>query len=122
MTDSEFVTKLSKLYQVVLSLRKDEDFEVNQDQMDKLVQLYRFFLDRADELDGKVEQLRLVPKEEHSGVTATFLVFDIVGENIQKFCDVMRYCSAISIDTCKDGVCISCTVPNVFVKRTNPMN
>lgn len=117
MTNDEYVARLGVLYGKILSLRKDEDYVINQPQMDKLVQVLDFFIDEAKRQDGKIEPVRLTPREEHSGVTATFLVFDIYGDTIQRFCDVMRHTSAITIDSCEEGICISCTVPEVFVHR-----
>lgn len=118
MTNEEYVKRLGILYNKVLSLRKDADYIVNQPQMDKLVAVLEFFLDEAKELDGKVEPVQLKPKEEHGGVTATFLVFDLYNDRVSRFCDVMRGCSAITIDaTSKGEVCISCTIPDVFVHK-----
>lgn len=118
MTNEEYVRRLGILYNKVLSLRKDSDYIVNQPQMEKLVAVLEFFLDMADELEGKVEPVQLSPKEEHGGVTATFLVFDLYGDKIPRFCDVMRGCSAIGIDANTNGeVCISCTIPEVFVHK-----
>ena len=119
MTDEQFVKNLGKIYNIVLSLRKDDDYEINQEQMDKLCALYRFFLDTADKLDGEAELCKLVPKEEHGGVTARFLVFDVWGDRVKQFADVISACSAIGIDSLEDGrICIDLTVPNVFVKKS----
>lgn len=115
MTDKEYAERLGKLYEKVLSLRDDDNYVINQPQMDKLIEVLNFFLDAAQKSNGKVEPVGLVPKAEHGGVTATFIVFDIYGEDIQRYCDVMRYTSAITIDGTDDGICISVTVPNVFV-------
>lgn len=118
MTNEEYVRRLGILYDKVLSLRKDADYIVNQPQMDKLIAVLEFFIDSAKDLDGKVEPVNLKPREEHGGVTATFLVFDLYAEKVLRFCDVMRACSAITIDTTSDGeVCISCTVSEVFVHK-----
>lgn len=114
MTNEEYVIRLGKLYDKVMSIRKDSDYVVNQQQMDRLVDIMTFFLDKAEELDGKVNRINLTPKEEHGGVTATFIVFDIYGDDVKRFCDVMQYASAITIDSTEDGVCISITIPNVF--------
>lgn len=118
MTNEEYVRRLGILYNKVLSLRKDSDYIINQPQMEKLVALIEFFMDMANELEGKVEPVQLQPKEEHGGVTATFLVFDLYGEKVLRFCNVMKECSAITIDTTIQGeVCISCTIPDVFVHK-----
>lgn len=117
MTDVEYIKRITQLYGAVLSLRKDDDYVVNQPQMDKFVEVLDFFMNEARENHGKIEPVNLSPKEEHGGVTATFIVFDIYGEDIQKFCKVMSYTSAITIDGTEDGICISVTVPEVFVQK-----
>ncbi len=118
MTDMEYVRHIGTLYQMTLSLRDDSDYVVNQPQMDKLLAVLDFFKEAVKDMDGILEAVDLRPKEEHGGITATFLVFHIYEDKVQKFCDVMRECSAIGIDTKLDGsVRISCTVPNVFVHK-----
>ena len=119
MTNEEYVRRLGLLYNNVLSLRDDNDYVINQPQMDKLVEVLTFFLDEGKKQDGKVEPVKLIPREEHGGVTATFLVFDIYGDTVQRFCDVMRHTSAITIDGVEDGICISCTIPEVFVPKND---
>lgn len=115
MTNEEYVKHIGELYSKVLSLRKDDDYVVNQPQMDKFVEVLEFFMDAARKSNGNIEPISLSPKEEHGGVTATFLVFDIYGEDIQKYCKVMNYASAITIDGTEDGICISVTIPEVFI-------
>lgn len=116
MTDEVFVARLGKLYHEILKLRKDSNYTLNQPQMEKLVKVLDFFMKAAGELDGVVDKVDLIPREEHGGVTATFVVFDIYGEKVKEFCEAMIGCSAITIDATESGeVCISCTVPEVFV-------
>lgn len=122
MKDEEFVARIGRLYDRILSLRRDEDYVVNQNQMEKLVNVIDFFLDAEKELTGEVRPVDLVPREEHGGVTAVFVVFDVFGDQVKRFCDVMRECSAISIDVEGDQVCISCTIPNVFVRVERVMH
>ena len=119
MTDEEYVRRLGMMYDKILSLRKDSDYVVNQPQMDKLVELLDYFLTKSKALDGEVQKVNLKPAEIHGGVTAHFLVFDTHGEDVQKFCKVLSYCSAIGIDALESGdVCIDCTIPNVFVPKS----
>lgn len=115
MTDTEYVKRITQLYSTILSLRKDDNYAINQPQMDKLIEVLDFFMNIARKSNGKVEPVSLLPREEHGGVTATFIVFDIYGEDIQNYCKVMSYTSAITIDGTEDGICISVTVPEVFV-------
>ena len=119
LTDEEYVRRLGMMYDKILSLRKDSDYVVNQPQMDKLVELLDYFLTKSKALDGEVQKVNLKPAEIHGGVTAHFLVFDTHGEDVQKFCKVLSYCSAIGIDALESGdVCIDCTIPNVFVPKS----
>lgn len=119
MSDLEFARRLGVMYNEVLSLRKDDDYAVNQPQMDKFLEVMRFFLDCEKEMTGKVDPVKLSPKEIHGDVTARFLVFDLFNDSVQRFCSVMSACTAITIDVVEgDKVCISCTVPNVFIQKS----
>lgn len=111
-----FIKKFGEIYNRVMSLRKNEDYVVNPRQMDRFLDLVNFFLHHVDE-DGNVEIEENEPKTGLGGVTATFLVMTLRGDEVTEFCNVMKCCSAVSIDSCDDGACISCTVPEVFVRK-----
>lgn len=121
LSDLEYVRHLGQLYERVLSMCKDSDYVINQPQMDKFVEVLNFFKEEALRLEGDVGPINLVPREEHGGITATFLVFSLNGEQqVQKFCDVIRYCSAFGFEALPSGdVSVDVTVPNVFVKRAH---
>lgn len=104
-----------------LASRKDSDYEVNPSQMEKLVALVQFFRDCTKVLDGEVEPVKLKPVAESGYVTAYFPVFYLHSADVERFSDVIRSCSAISVDVTNrnDGeICISCTIPNVFVRKS----
>ncbi|MBO5036191.1 MAG: hypothetical protein J6D42_03835 [Clostridia bacterium] len=114
----EFVQKLSCLYEYTMSLRNNDDYTVNQPQMDKFIKVLNFFNDYAEICDGFLEPVKLIPKEEHCGITAHFLVFDVFGKEMSEFSKIISYLSALSVDATSDGgVCVSVTVPNVFVPK-----
>lgn len=114
--ENEDVRRLGKLYEKIISLRDNDDYAINQPQMDKLIDVLNFFLDAAKKSGGEVDPVKLVPKEEHGGVTATFVVFDIYGDDMKRFSSVIQHCSAMTIDSdIKNQICISVTVPEVFV-------
>lgn len=120
MDDVWFVKKFGQIYERVMALRTNEDFVVNPVQMDKFLDLVSFFMRKASEFDDDfVEIEKTEPKQEFGGVTATFVVFSLVGQpEVSDFCKVLRCCSAVSIDATTDStICISCTVPNVFVHK-----
>ena len=118
MTNEEYVRRIGILYEKILSLRKDEDYVVNQPQMDKLVKILELFMDSKIFYDAEVQPVNLVPREEHGGVTVSFVLMSLNGEEaVRRFCDVMSACSAIGVDTLTNGkACLDCTVPNVFVE------
>ena len=118
LTENEYVRRMATLHAYVMSLRKDSDYVINQPQMDKLVELVDFFLKLMKKVSGELQPLSLVPSAEHGGVTAHFWYFSVSGDEIQDFASVIRHCSALSIDCLDTGeVCISCTIPNVFIPK-----
>ena len=121
MDDAWFIKKFGQIYEQVMALRSNNDYVVNPGQMDKFLDLVSFFIRKADAYDEDfVEVEKTEPKQEFGGVTATFVVFDLNGEeDVQDFCKVLKCCSAVGIDSTSDGmVCISCTVPNVFSQKS----
>ena len=119
ISDEEFAKRFIAAFDESMKDAKPEDFEVNPEQLKKLEDLVAFFKKAAKDLGGKVVSVDLDPLMPPSGVTANFIVFDLFGDDIQRFCDVIRECSAISMDvTNKNEVSISCTIPAVFIEKT----
>lgn len=120
MSNSEYLKSFGKLYEKVIALRNDDDFLINEPQMVKFFEVYEFFTKAANETDtAKVEPIKLVPREEHGGITATFVVFDMYGEILEDFKKIVQHLSAMTIDVVNDEeVCISVTVPSVFIPKT----
>lgn len=118
MSEKDLFCMIGGVYSQMMAERNDEDYVINRPQYDKFSELMRFFLEKADELGGEIVPAMVSPKEEHGGLTVKFTVFDVYGEQVEKFCNLLKACSAVSMDvTDDDKVCISCTVPNVFVKK-----
>ena len=101
-----------------MASRSNSDYEVNPEQMQKLIDAYGYFMEIAAIYNGTVEPLKLEPKRINGGITAYFTVFHLAGENIKRFCEVVQGFSALSIDSLEDGtVCLSFTVPKVFREK-----
>lgn len=115
MNNLENIKHITQLYGAVLNLRKDDDYVVNKPQMDKFIEMLEFFINIVYKNKGYVEPIKLLPKAEHGGVTASFIVLDIYGDDIQKYCKIMSYASAITIDGTENGICISATIPEIFI-------
>lgn len=116
LADEEYLRRVGLYYRHIMELRKDSNYVVNQPQMDKLIKVIDFFEDAAKELDGEVKKISIIPSQTSGDVTAYYPVFYIHSEMIERYCDAMRGCSAISIDpTMNEQVCFSCTVPRVFI-------
>ena len=118
MDENWFLKKFGEIYNEVMALRRNEDFVVNPRQMDKFLDLVNFFLHHLEDEDS-VEIEQNDPKCGIGSVTATFLVMTLRGDEVSEFCKVLKCCSVVSIDSCEDGACISCTVPDVFVRKDN---
>lgn len=119
MDNNEYLKSFGKLYEKVISLRNDDNFLINEKQIEKFFEVYEFFSKATDDSEtARVEPIKLIPREEHGGITATFVVFDMYGNDIEEFKKIVQYLSAITIDATEDGeICISVTVPNVFVPK-----
>ena len=118
MSERDFLCMIGELCDEAMSKRKNEDYVINRPQYEKFNALMRFFLEKANELGGTIVPKEIVPKEVHGDITVCFTVFDLVGADILRFCELMKACSAVSIDvTNEDQVCISCVVPDIFVKK-----
>lgn len=116
MTNEQFVKKFGKEYLITLKNAENKDFEINEIQFQKLINLCNFFKDYINENGGKAENICLNPAEIHSGITAEFTVFDVSGEDLVRFCSVLKDATAFSIDsTSKGKVCLSITIPDIFV-------
>lgn len=119
MTDEEYLRAFGKAYELLTSVRKDEDYRIDPTQAKRFGLIIDFFTRQAEKLGGEVKPVKLIPHEQHGELEAYFEVFSLNGEeNVQEFCKTMRHASAFGIDPLEDGrVCISLTVPNVFVHK-----
>lgn len=115
MTDEQFVAKFGKEYMKVLENAQNRNFKIKEENFEKLYKIVEFFKHYVSENGGNIDKIDVAPEEIHAGVTASFVVFDIIGEQIQAFADVIKGASAFGIDTTTDGkLCISITVSDVF--------
>lgn len=112
----DYVKNFARLYNDVKSRCNPDDFNINEEQMNKLYEVCAFLKDMTDEdLDGEITEILLSPTDVGGGVTATFCVFSVYKETLEEFLRVMSYISAITISATTDSkVCISVTVPGVF--------
>ena len=119
LSDEEFLRFVGRVYDDYLDELDDNDFEINRPQWLKMIKVLWYFTELAKKSNGTVEPCEVQPKIQHGGVTAYFTIVDIKADDIPKFCDVLQSTSAITIDATTDGrVCISVSIPHVFVKKT----
>ena len=115
MTEDELIIELGKCYNTVMSEKKNEDYGVNRAQLKKLFDAVKFFEKVTADADGRIEELRLVPKEESGGCTVSFVLMSLYEKDVEKFSNVVKEAIAFSIDSTTDGrVEIGITIPNVF--------
>ena len=115
MTEDELIIELGKCYSNVMALRENKDFVINRAQLKKLFDAVKFFEKVTADADGRIEELRLVPKEESGGFTASFAAMNLYDKAVSELFDALKYATALSIDSTADGrVEISTTFPSVF--------
>ena len=113
--DISDVLEMWSEYNEYVDALDNSDYEINKPQMAKLIELYDFFVDALKNTSGKVELHTPVPKKLHGGIDIYCRLFYIYFDDIQRFSNVMKGASAVSIDAMTDGtVNISITVPNVY--------
>lgn len=115
MTEDKLIIELGKCYDTVMSEKKNEDYGVNRAQLKKLFDAVKFFEEAIKDSDGRIEELRLVPKEESGGFTASFAVMSLYDKAVSELFDVLKDATVLSIDSTADGrVEISTTFPEIF--------
>lgn len=118
MTDEQFVAKFGEEYLKVLNNAQNKQFNINEENFEKFHRIVEFFKHYVEENGGGVLKVDVTPEEIHSGVEASFVVFDITGDKIKAFADVIKGASAFGIDSTTDGkICISITVADVFSEK-----
>jgi hypothetical protein len=117
LTDLEFVRKYGAIYNELLEVRNNSDYIVNNEQMQHFLDMIAFFRDLQSQIGGEIQPIKIEPKQESGGFTAEFSVFDIYLEQVKRFCEVLQYASAVSIDGDDGRVFISVTVPNIYRKK-----
>lgn len=115
MDDNEVFERVGKVYQEYLNSVSEEDFRINKHQLNEFLKVLSFFVDAAEQMNGNIQVAEIRPKDTVGWVSATFMVFNITGDDITRFCDVVKSCSAVTIDSMADGkICISATISKVF--------
>lgn len=113
----DFLSAAWELYRKEIDGRHPEDYEVYLPNMSKLMCTYGFLQQVAAECGGTVEELRFDRRETFGEVVAYFRVFSLAGDNLAKFCDLVKSADNLGIDALTDGtVCIGMTFKDVFRK------
>lgn len=121
LSNTKFISEAIKIYKDEIASRNNEDYEINYPQWEKLEFACNFF--RKMVSDENSLEIMAEPREVCGGVTATFSLFYISGEDIDDLKEVIGDSSAISIDALVDGrVCISLTIPDVYRLKNIPFD
>lgn len=114
---SNFITTIAQLYEMAMSVRKDENYGVDRENLQHLYDIIKFFESQFISRKDRIKEIQLVPREESGSVAVRFLVFSIFGEDLKRFCEVMQYASALSFESIDDMVHIEVVVPHVFREK-----
>ncbi|MDD2647430.1 MAG: hypothetical protein PHI27_11695 [Eubacteriales bacterium] len=112
----DFIVTIGKMFVETMENRKNEDYELNPPQFEKLMALYEFVKTLTTSGD-RIAPMKLEPKEQVGSIEADFIVFDVTGEKIQELARLMTACSVITIDVTRGKVHMECNVPDVFVEK-----
>lgn len=119
MGDVEFAKEITRIYNEEMGMRDENDYTVNEIQMERFFDICHFFRGIIKDIgEGYMEPIRFNPIEERGSITVYLRIMDMQGKEIQEFCDVFRYASAVSMNpTTDDMICISISVPQVFIRK-----
>ena len=118
MTTDDFLKQANKLYEAAIADLNDKDFVIDETQQFAFLEALCFFVKTASSCGGEIEIEPITPKQGNGGITATYRVFDVTGEDIPRMCEALKHTSAITIDGLTDGrICISVTIPQVYRRK-----
>ena len=101
-----------------MSRRNNDDYEVDPENMQHLFRAYRFFIKKAHEHNGKIDPFVYNPKEEVGHLDAHFFYFELSGDDLLGFSEILSHASAVSIDATLDGCThFSMVFPAVYRKK-----
>ena len=116
--DSMIIAEVKRIHDQIMAMRKNDDYAVDPQQMDKFLDLVAFFSKRlGDKPTASVDVEKIEPKRQSGSVVAKFVLFDVHGDQVAEFCRVLSACSVIQVMYNAGRAIISCTVPNVFVRK-----
>lgn len=113
-----FLKDCWEIFQEEMDSRNNDDYEVNPDQMQHLVEAYRFFIKKAHDHNGKIDPFEYNPKELVGHLDTHFYFFELSGDDLLEFAKIIANASVITIDATLDGVThISMNFPDVYRKK-----
>jgi len=120
MTNDEIIKELSLKFAQVMNEQNDADYQINKKNWTKMVVVMEYLDAEAENLGGKLEPVRLIPKEKHAYIEAYFDVFDLYGEGLEAFIHVLKLVNVFSIEPTNDGrVKVGININNVYEKKPN---
>lgn len=109
---------VGEIYDAEMSMRNNDDYEVDPEGMRHFTEFASFMARVAKESDGRVELDLHEPKENIAGITTYMRVFWLVGDQLRDFCQLLVWASSFSFDALTDGtVCFSVRFVGVYRKR-----
>ena len=119
MNDYEFACFFQTELERHLRETSDQDYRLNPPQALAFATLVRRVRELADEFEGRVEPIKIIPRLCCGSVTATLPLIDLSESALRKFSSILQYTSALTVDALTDGsICISLNVPDVYVPKT----
>lgn len=118
MSNEAFVNSLAEEYKNMIENEYDEDYEINPMNWEKMIYTLNYLVKVAEKLGGKVEPVELIPKEKNGYIEAVFDVFDLCGNEIQEFTDIIKMANVFSIEPLADNkIRIGININEVYQKK-----
>ncbi|MCC8131433.1 MAG: hypothetical protein LUC38_10215 [Oscillospiraceae bacterium] len=120
--DFALLMAVTEKYQEILEESDDEDFEINLPQYQKLLAVYAYFTKYIKSYGGKIEDIKLSPREEVGDITVFIPNLYLECEEVETFAKALEYGCALTIDSGDNGsFCLSMTIPSVFKEKGKPV-
>lgn len=104
----------------ILKIEKENNKYVeNPNQMSKFNYAKGFFCKYIRENKGKLVT-EINSNQINAGLTITMPIINLIDVDLRRFTNILKFSTAVTFDTTNSGqVCVSLTIPNIYVRRVN---
>ena len=121
MEDMRFLESLWNAIEEDAGEYGPDDYEVNQEQMDRFTDAYSVMHQIAQANDGTIDPIRFSTLTRNGEIVVHCPVLDLMGSDKLDFCKAVAVSSVTSIEAVREGdVRITMVIPRVLQLKSNP--